>query len=285
MNIEWEAQMKISFIGAGKVGTAFGKYISGHHHILYYYSQSLKSSERAAKFVKAKATSSIKTLIEESEVIFITTQDKNISFVVDTIQGLGLNVVNKHFVHMSGALTSEVLQPLKKLGGLTASIHPLQTFPSIEKGFQGLKDAYFSIEGDGDFIKPCLKSLGNPYLELKTHQKSQYHMAACIFSNYLVSLMAYGSKMLKDIGIEEGVGLKAMLPLIEATMDNVMTLGPKEALTGPIQRGDLITLEGHMETVDGLDLELYKIFMAWTSENLVDDPKQKEVLKALWRSQ
>lgn len=52
-------------------------------------------------------------------------------------------------------------------------------------------------------------------------------MAACIFSNYLVSLMAFGSKMLKDIGIEEGVGLKAMSPLIEATMDNVMTMGPQ----------------------------------------------------------
>ena len=277
--------MKISFIGAGKVGTAFGKYISGHHQILYYYSQSLKSSERAAEFVKAKATTSIKVLIEASEVIFITTQDKNISYVVDTIQELGLNLVNKHFVHMSGALTSEIFKPLKELGAWTASIHPLQTFPSIEKGLHGLKDAYFAIEGDGDFIKPCLKSLGNPYIELKAHQKSQYHMAACIFSNYLVSLMAYGSKMLKDIGIEEGVGLKAMFPLVEATMDNVMTLGPKKALTGPIQRGDLITLEGHMKSVGGLDLELYKSFMAWTSENLVDDPNQKEMLKALWRSQ
>lgn len=105
--------MKISFIGAGKVGTAFGRYISGHHHILYYYSQSLKSSERAAEFVKAKATTSIKVLIEESEVIFITTQDKNISHVVDTIKSLELDLVNKHFVHMSGALTSEVLEPLK----------------------------------------------------------------------------------------------------------------------------------------------------------------------------
>jgi predicted short-subunit dehydrogenase-like oxidoreductase (DUF2520 family) len=161
----------------------------------------------------------------------------------------------------------------------------LQTFPSIEKGLQGLKNAYFAIEGEGDFIIPCLNSLGNPYFQLKADQKSQYHMAACIFSNYLVALMAFGSKMLEEISIDSNIGLKAMFPLVEATLNNIMTLGPKEALTGPIQRGDLITLEGHMKNIDGLDLELYKKLMAWTSENLVDDPNQKEMLKALWRSQ
>jgi predicted short-subunit dehydrogenase-like oxidoreductase (DUF2520 family) len=275
--------MKISFIGAGKVGTAFGLYLKPYHEILYYYSRHLKSAETSAEIVNSQSTISLQTLIEKSEVIFITTQDHNISEVVNQIEILEMDLKYKSFVHMSGALTSDILLPLKNLGARIASVHPLQTFPSIEKGYEGLKQAYFAIEGDGDFIKPWLDALKNPYFELKTSQKSQYHMAACIFSNYLVSLMAFGSKMLEAIHIDEEEGLKAMMPLIQATVDNVMVMGPKDALTGPIKRGDLSTLKGHMETVGDLDLELYKIFMAWTSEHLIDDPKQKEMLKALWR--
>ncbi|MGB5793733.1 DUF2520 domain-containing protein, partial [Poseidonibacter sp.] len=135
-----------------------------------------------------------------------------------------------------------------------------------------------------EFLFDWLKDLGNSYFVLEGNQKSQYHMAACIFSNYLVTIMAFGSEMLKQIGIDEKQGLKAMLPLVQATLNNVMTLGPEAALTGPLKRGDLLTLENHMKNVEGLNLSLYQTLMAWTSENLIDDPNQVEMLKALWRT-
>lgn len=276
--------MNISFIGAGKVGTAFGMYIKEIHQVLYYYSRTMASAMKASHKVGARPTNDLGLLIEASDVVIITTGDQNIQEAIKAIDGLKMDLAGKLFVHMSGALTSACFKALVDRGAKGASMHPLQTFPTPEKGLAHLKTAYFALEGACDLPKQWLQALGNPYFELRADQKSKYHMAACIFSNYMVTLMAFGSEMLAQVGIDEGQGLEAMMPLIEATLENTRSLGPRAALTGPIQRGDGLTLEKHMETIEGLDLSLYKTLMAWTSERMISDPGQQEMLKALWRT-
>jgi len=275
--------MKVSFIGAGNVGTAFGLYIKDHYDLTYYYSRTMASAMKAANKVGCQPSYDLSQLVQVSDMIFITTGDSQIDQVVTSLSHLDLNLSGKTFVHMSGAMTSDILSPLRDLGARTASMHPLQTFPNPDKGFENLGQAYFALEGDVEVLLPLVGVLGNSYFILDKDQKSKYHMAACIFSNYLVTLMAFGSQMLKDIGIDERAGLEAMMPLVHATLGNLVKLGPERALTGPIQRGDIQTLKAHMKTIEGLDLNLYKTLMAWTSDNLINDPNQQEMLKALWR--
>ncbi len=80
--------MKISFIGAGKVATSFGKYLKNNNYeLLYYYSKSLSSSIKAASFTNAKSSESLVEVIKESNMIFITTSDNQIENVVSDIDG------------------------------------------------------------------------------------------------------------------------------------------------------------------------------------------------------
>ena len=83
--------------------------------------------------------------------------------------------------------------------------------------------------------------------------------------------------------IDEKNGLKAMKPLVEATLSNIMLKGTKEALTGPIQRGDTKTIARHMNELEGLDLKAYQLLGHMTTNELIMDDDKKRVLEALWR--
>ena len=273
--------MKVSFIGAGKVSTAFGKYIKNSGiEVLYYYSRNINSSKKSAKYVVCSFTTNLESLIINSDYIFITTSDDEIKNVVKDILELKLNISDKIFVHMSGALTSIILSKLNKN---IFSLHPLQSFSDIDKAVIDLDNTYFSLEGKNklEYIEILLKKINNKYFILNEDQKIKYHLSACVFSNYLVTLMDFGMKLLEDIGINKDEGLLAMDPLIMATYDNIKKNTTKLALTGPIQRGDLNTLKKHLNQLEGIDLEVYKSLGKMTTERLIDSNVE---IDKLWRS-
>lgn len=276
--------MKISFIGAGKVGTAFGKYVSTQHEVVYYSSRTERSAILAADTVGCLWTNSLSELINASEIIFITTSDNAINSVCSEIAQLDVPLRQKHFVHMSGAMTTEVFQSLVHLGATCSSLHPLQTFSDVQHAVDDLKDAYLSLESNSNKLIPMIESMGNPYFTLTKEQKIKYHLSACVFSNYMVTLLNFGSRLLQDIGIEEKEGLQAMKPLIEATLKNVYDRGTTNALTGPIQRGDTETVMKHIQSLESLDLDVYKLLGQQTTKNLIEDQNKKDSLNKIWRS-
>ncbi len=265
--------MKISFIGAGKVGTAMGHYLKKDNEVVYYYSRTKESAIKASEYVGCSYTECINTLLNSSDIIFITTNDDMIKRVSDDLAGY--NVKEKVFIHMSGALSSDELLSLKKAGAITASMHPLLAFSDIDKAVKDLPTIYFSLEGDVEYVKLLLEGK-NKYFILSKEDKVLYHLSACIFSNYLVTLMNFGENILSQIGIEDGIN--AMKPLIEASLSNVYLKGTIDALTGPIKRGDINTLTKHISQLKGLNKDLYLLLGEYTSA-MIDDEK----LKSLWR--
>ena len=72
--------MRIGIIGAGKVGTTLGKYLSIHGvDVTGFYSRTQESADEAATFAETETYSSLFKLVEENDVIFITTPDGVIS--------------------------------------------------------------------------------------------------------------------------------------------------------------------------------------------------------------
>ncbi len=263
--------MNIGFIGAGKVGTAFGKYLANNHFsVKGYYSRSKKSAERAADFTDSNAYCNINDLTQHSDIIFITTNDDEISRVCKVLINGDLLTQGQILVHMSGASSSRILEGAKERGCFIYSLHPLQAFADIGKAVEDLHHTVFSIEGDCEKIhvlQEILESTGNKYFNISSDQKSIYHAAACVVSNYLVTLMDYGLSLFEAIGINNHDGFKALYPLIEGSLKNIASLGTKEALTGPIARGDVKTIEGHIEAIGDIflkELDFYKLMGSMT---------------------
>lgn len=274
--------MNISFIGAGKVGTCLGIYFKNNHiKVLGYYSRSFKSAQEASFLTGSTAFESI-TQALEADIIIISTNDDAISQVVSAILQLANTYKNKLFVHTSGALAASSLKALKNDTSYCISLHPIQAFTDIDRAVTQLKETVFSIEGDLEsipLIENLLDQCGNRYFVLSEDQKPLYHASACVLSNYLVTLLDYGFSILEHMGLPEELAMAAFFPLIEASLYNVKVLGPADALTGPIARGDLKTIQKHLEAFDLTNLNksaLYKLMGLSTIElaqrNKLKDP-------------
>lgn len=245
--------MKIGFIGAGKVGTAFGVYLFKKGFILSgYYSKTLESAKHASQLTESRAYSDINNISRDSDILFITTNDDSIKNICNLlVENNGLRE-DQILVHMSGAASSKILDKAKEKKCYIYSLHPLQAFADIDKAIKDLENTVFSLEGDKEkasVIENILNITGNKYFKLTTEQKSIYHGVACIVSNYLVALMDYGLSLFELIGINKRDGYEALYPLIEGTMKNIDSLGTEKALTGPIARGDITTIKNHLEAI------------------------------------
>ncbi|ACZ30666.1 conserved hypothetical protein [Xylanimonas cellulosilytica DSM 15894] len=143
--------------------------------------------------------------------------------------------------HLSGATT---LAPLA--GHDAFSIHPLMTVTADGADLAGVPAA---IAGADDAALAVARSLAEtlglvPFV-VDDADRAAYHAAACLASNYLVTLEALAERL----AATAGVGREALVPLVRATVENWARLGPSGALTGPVARGDETTVAAHRAAV------------------------------------
>jgi len=80
-------------------------------------------------------------------------------------------------------------------------------------------------------------------------------------SNFMVVLLAEVKNLFELLGLDEKASLEVIYPLLSRTLLNVKELGCEQSLTGPILRGDLKTVKGHLKALSSQpDLEkLYRL--------------------------
>ncbi|HEY2005157.1 MAG TPA: DUF2520 domain-containing protein, partial [Solirubrobacteraceae bacterium] len=94
-----------------------------------------------------------------------------------------------------------------------------------------------------------------PFL-LADDQRAAYHAAASMASNFLVTLEAAA----EAIGAGTGLDRELLAPLVRATVENWAALGPRDALTGPVARGDEVTVRAQRAAVTERSPELVALF-------------------------
>jgi predicted short-subunit dehydrogenase-like oxidoreductase (DUF2520 family) len=276
------SEMSIGFIGAGKVATAFGRYLRLQGvHISGYFDRHEEKVVHACRGTHSRVCRNGAEVAAACEILLITTRDDQIQSVCqDLVQQQALTA--RHMVgHMSGAHASTILSEAARTGAAVFSLHPLQAFAQEEQSLADLPHTWFSLEGNDPRLKAIEKILektGNKFFRIRPEAKSLYHLSACIFSNYLVTLMSCGMEALAQSGIRPQDGLQAMLPLIRGTIDNTARLGPAKALTGPIARGDVTTVRRHLDSLEEAGLDRLKHFYAAMGLETLD-LALKDVLK------
>ncbi|MDQ7791910.1 MAG: DUF2520 domain-containing protein [Clostridia bacterium] len=260
-----ESAARVAIIGAGKVGSALGVALRNRgYRITGVASRSRASAERLAVRVEAHAASDPCAVVGEADVVFITTPDREIGPVAFDIAHRGGFHSGQVVAHTSGALTAEELAPAREYGAAVVSIHPLQSFADTETGVERFGGCYFAVEGDAAAIpvaEQVVADLGGVLLHLKGEDKALYHAAACVASNYLVALIHLATGLLERCGLDREHGLQALVPLLDGTLQNIKEMGATQALTGPVARGDVPTLQWHLEAFgrsDAIAGDLYR---------------------------
>ncbi len=265
--------IKFGFIGAGKVGFSLGKYLNENGILLTgYYSRNHNSAKEAAEFTGTKSFLNLQQLVQESDIIFITTPDGEIQGVWNELKELSIN--NKLICHCSGLLSSEIFSDISKFGAYPYSIHPMFAISDKYNSYKNFRKAFITIEGHEKYINELaeiFKSLKNPVKIIDKENKSLYHLASVISSNLVLGLIDNGVNYLKHCGFSEELAIEALYPLISNNIENIKTLGTVKSLTGPLERGDLSTMKTHMSCLNYDDKILYRAL----NNNLLKVAKKK----------
>jgi predicted short-subunit dehydrogenase-like oxidoreductase (DUF2520 family) len=182
-------------------------------------------------------------------MVFITTPDDVIAQVCGEVRWRE----GQSVVHCSGAHSVDILEPARKFEAAVGSFHPLQTFADVDQAIENLPGSTFALEA-GEPLLSILKELtsllnGN-WVELKPGDKVLYHAAAVFACNYLVTLVKLALDLWLDFGVSSKEATRALLPLLEGTINNIDNIGLPNCLTGPVARGDLGTIERHLSALE-----------------------------------
>jgi len=253
-----------SIIGAGKVGVALGMALVNKGLRLKYISDcNPDAARRAEKLIKmGKTTQNNRLATQAAEISFICVPDGLIRKVVRELSELDLD--GHYIFHTSGAVTSRVLRPLSRQGAVVASLHPIQTFATTCPDPDIFRGIFFSLEGDEKAIElgqSLAGKLQSGVILISPANKPLYHLACSMASNFMVVLLAEVKNLFELLGLDEKASLEVIYPLLSRTLLNVKELGCEQSLTGPILRGDLKTVKGHLKALSSQpDLEkLYRL--------------------------
>lgn len=254
--------MKIGIIGAGRAGSSVAKYISLHapqHSLSGFYSRHYSRALESADFCNTKAFTSLNDLVRSSDTLFIATQDCEIGNVWECIDKDLIK--NKFIGHFSGSLSSDVLGGAECYGAYTGSIHPMYAFSDRFNSYKRLDSVVFTAEGCNEFlvnVVPVFKQCGNTVCVIDKQKKALYHASASMASNHLIGLLGAVADMLLQCGFEKDSAYKLLAPLMKNNLENALQNGVEYALTGPIERGDVATVEKHLSVLNTEQTQLYK---------------------------
>ena len=247
--------IKIGIIGLGRVGCSLALVFNDlKFNIKGLYTRSNETFEVICKKIDdTKIENNIHSLINDCNLIFISTPDSEIRAISDIVVTQGIDIKDKVFIHLSGACDSKELKSIKDEGGYTGSLHPIQTFADKYNSFNGLKNIYFGFEGDERAYQLCCfitDMLSSKLIKIPKENKPLYHAACCVISNYFVTLSYVAKELMINAGIDSNDAITALMTLVNKTVDNVSNLGPEKALTGPLARGDINTINSHINTMN-----------------------------------
>ena len=257
----------LNVIGCGRVGQTLAALLHQQAQVQVQdlYSRSFSSAEQAAKFVGAGQPVAELAQMRTADVWLLSVPDAQVGAAAQALaDAQGAKLAGAIVFHNSGFLNAAVLQPLQALGCHVASAHPVLNFASPDTGVRQFAGTPCGLEGGATalaWLHTSLSAIGGRCFEIASADKPLYHAAAVFSSNFTVVLQGIA----QDAWSSAGVPPELMRPLTEAllksTVDNVLAMGPAQALTGPAARGDTAVVQAQGEVVKQWSApagELYK---------------------------
>ena len=256
----------VAIIGAGAVGTSLAIHLNKAGLPIDFVGSKTKKSAKQLydRLGLPYSSHELPALPPGATVVALTVPDNAIANVATALAHLKQNWSNRFVFHTSGAHTASLLAPLAQKGAFTFSLHPLQSFPpgGIPPDFAQLP---VGIEGSPAGMAcgmQLAQLMGSLPFSIPTDLKPQYHLAASMASNFLVTLVQMASALLTPFEKDPARAAGLLTPLIETTWENIKKHSGPEALTGPIVRGDSTSVDHHFHVLDSLPTLYKEVYLA-----------------------
>ncbi len=279
----------LTIVGPGRMGLALGGALSqaGALDGLTYLGRSAEPPPHPIFDGVAGYAMGYGPVSEETTVLVLAVPDDTLHEVANEVARVGPARGGCVVLHLSGALSTDVLTPLHVAGYTVGSLHPLQTVADPWSGADRLRGCAYAIAGEPGALtaaRRLVSALGGRPLVIPPALRPLYHAAAVFASNYVLAAAAAVARTLAEAGISEEDAVAAALPLMRGTMDNVEQLGLGAALTGPVVRGDVDTVRLHLSRLSPEERRLYSALGLETvrlARAVGLDPAQADALETL----
>ena len=256
----------LSVVGGGHVGRVLGRLFAraGAFAVQDVLARSVASAQRAAEFIGSGTPLASYAALRPARVFMLTVSDDQIVPACAALAA-ALPLQGAVVFHCSGALASDRLAAARAAGAYVASVHPIRSFADVEAVAAGFAGTFCGVEGDRealDVLLPALAAIGARPVQIDPSAKTVYHAAAVFASNYLVTVIDAALRAYQAAGIPEAVARELARPLALESMENAFRLGAAPALTGPVARGDMATVQRQQDAVTAWDAATGQLYQA-----------------------
>jgi predicted short-subunit dehydrogenase-like oxidoreductase (DUF2520 family) len=244
----------IVIIGAGRLGGALGQALFEAGLAVTAVADLSPAAARKVgrRFSGCRVTGDNVEAGRLGQALFLCVPDSAIGPAARELAKSDIDWRGKIVIHCSGLLDSRALDPLRRRGALTASSHPVQSFPGAPVPPRIFRGVSVGIEGQAAavaWVRRLFIRLGAKPLPLRAEFKPLYHAACALASNDLVVLLDMALGLLCAAGFSRKRAWELLAPLVQRTLHNVNKLGAGAALTGPLVRGDAPVVARHLDAL------------------------------------
>jgi predicted short-subunit dehydrogenase-like oxidoreductase (DUF2520 family) len=230
---------RIVIVGAGKVGRSL------HRAAI---TAGLDATLERARSVSRRAAA---LRNRSPRLVILALRDDAIPQVAISVAGaLGAPGRSTSIVHTSGRFGPEILDGARALGAATGQMHPLVSF--VGRVFAPLEGATMLVAGDARALRAArgfAKAIGMVARRFDDLPRPLYHAAAALVANSAAALAEAALELLGTAGVPRKTAAAMVGPLLASVANNVTAVGLPEALSGPVRRGDVTAVAGHLDAL------------------------------------
>lgn len=241
---------RIGVVGAGRVGAVLSAALrAAGHEVVAAAGDSPASLRRIDTLLPGVRVAKPTDVARACDLLLLTVPDDMLGNVVTTLVGAGAIREGQVVCHTSGRHGLAVLAPATSIGARPIAMHPAMTFTGTELDLDRLSGCVFGItaeDGERPYAEGLVSDLGGVALRVPESKRTLYHAGLAHGANHLVTLVSQAMELLAASGADDPAA--TLRPLLSAALDNALTSGDA-ALTGPVVRGDVRTVQAHLDDI------------------------------------
>lgn len=241
---------RIGVVGAGRVGAVLSAALrAAGHEIVAAAGESTASRDRIATLLPGVPGAKPTDVARSCDLLLLTVPDDMLENVVTTLVGARAIREGQVVCHTSGRHGLAVLDSASTIGARPIAMHPAMTFTGTALDLDRLPGCVFGMTAgaaERALAESLVADLGGTSVWVPEDKRTLYHAGLAHGANHLVTLVSQAMELLAASGAEDPAAM--LRPLLDAALDNALTSGDA-ALTGPIVRGDVRTVQAHLDDI------------------------------------
>jgi predicted short-subunit dehydrogenase-like oxidoreductase (DUF2520 family) len=247
--------LRVAIVGPGRVGQAFGRrFVQAGVELLGFVGRRPAGAAAAVKFAGGGRVLQVDELATAHAVVFAVGDAELRDAVLATATAVPPRRCSL-WLHTSGRHGLDVLDPAAERGARRGALHPVAPFADAEAGFVAMAGcpAVLACDARGErLLRQLARRLGMVPVNSRGGDRTLYHAACALAANGLVVLRGHVDAVFRAAGGLSAADARLVADaLMTAAVRTSSELGPAPALSGPVLRGDVVTVEAHLAAIAG----------------------------------